>query len=304
MAGNFEGIRKHNFGIEIEMTGLTRCQAAQAISKVLGGRINHEGGSYDKYTVKDEKGRDWSIVYDGSIHCVDASGNHASRSYSVELNSPVLGYEDIPLLQEVIRALRKAGGKCGPEYMCGTHIHISAYDYTPQQIRNLVNIFASKEDFLWDALQVSSARSGYCKKSDSLLVEQINRKKPKTIEEIKELWYRGNVSEQYRHYSDTRYEDFPRMYRKELFEVEIDGRIREGMAYLMNYGEISPPSPMYYNGIKKGYEDNGMDTSYLRTAPEQAVAYSQTKTMHEDEDFIEDLDNDCDEFEAFQMTFE
>ena len=132
------------------MTGLTRCQAAKAIAKVLGGTPNHEGGTYDKYTVRDEKGRDWSIVYDGSIKCVDANGNNASKSYSVELNSPVLGYEDIPLLQEVIRALRHAKGRCGPEYCCGTHIHISADDYTPQQIRNLVNIFASKEDFLWD----------------------------------------------------------------------------------------------------------------------------------------------------------
>lgn len=205
MAGNFEGIRTRNFGIEIEMTGLTRCQAARAIAKVLGGTAFHEGGSYDKYTVDDEQGRTWSIVYDGSVKCVDANGNSASKSYSVELNSPVLGYEDIPLLQEVIRALRHAKGRCGPEYCCGTHLHISADDYTPQQIRNLVNIFASKEDFLWDALQVSSAREGYCSKSDKHFVEQLNQKKPKTIEKIKELWYRGNMSEQYRHYSNTRY---------------------------------------------------------------------------------------------------
>ena len=160
---------------------------------------------YDKYTVDDERGREWSIVYDGSIRCVDANGNHASKSYSVELNSPVLEYEDIPLLQEVIRALRHAKGRCGPEYCCGTHLHISADDYTPQQIRNLVNIFSSKEDFLWYALQVSSTRSGYCAKSDPRFVEELNRKKPKTIEKIKKLWYRGNMSEQYRHYSNTRY---------------------------------------------------------------------------------------------------
>lgn len=205
MAGNFEGIKTRNFGIEIEMTGLTRCQAAKAIAKVLGGTVHHEGGSYDKYTVDDEQGREWSIVYDGSIKCVDANGNNASKSYSVELNSPVLGYEDIPLLQEVIRALRHAKGRCGPEYCCGTHIHISADDYTPQQIRNLVNIFASKEDFLWDALQVSSAREGYCAKVDKQFVEELNRKKPKNMEKIKELWYRGNMNEQYRHYSNFRY---------------------------------------------------------------------------------------------------
>ena len=77
MAGNFEGIKTRNFGIEIEMTGLTRCQAARAIAKVLGGTAFHEGGSYDKYTVDDEQGRTWSIVYDGSVKCVDANGNSA-----------------------------------------------------------------------------------------------------------------------------------------------------------------------------------------------------------------------------------
>lgn len=52
MAGNFDGIKTRNFGIEIEMTGLTRCQAAKALSGVLGGEVVHEGGTYDKYTVK------------------------------------------------------------------------------------------------------------------------------------------------------------------------------------------------------------------------------------------------------------
>ena len=48
MAGNFDGIKTRNFGIEIEMTGLTRCQAAKALSGVLGGEVVHEGGIYDK----------------------------------------------------------------------------------------------------------------------------------------------------------------------------------------------------------------------------------------------------------------
>lgn len=205
MASNFEGIKTRKFGIEIEMTGLTRCQAAKAISRVLGSEVVHEGGSYDKYVVTDSKERNWSVVYDGSIRCYNANGDHASKSYSVELNSPVLEYEDIPLLQEVVRSLRKAGGVTGPRYCEGTHIHISADDYTPQQIRNLVNIFASKEDFLWDALQVSSARESYCHKMDKTFIEEINRKKPKDMEYIKRLWYHGRMSEQFQHYSTSRY---------------------------------------------------------------------------------------------------
>lgn len=205
MAGNFEGIKTRSYGIEIEMTGLTRCQAAKAISRVLGGEVVHEGGTYDKYTVRDHKNRDWSVVYDGSINCYNANGDRAPKSYSVEMNSPVLEYEDIPLLQEVVRSLRKAGGVTGPRYCAGTHIHISADDYTSQQIRNLVNIFASKEDFLWDALQVSSARESYCHKMDKQFIEDINRKKPKDMEEIKRLWYHGRMNEQFQHYSKSRY---------------------------------------------------------------------------------------------------
>lgn len=205
MAGDFEGIKKRNFGIEIELTGITRCQAANAISEVLGGEINHVGGSYDKYTVDDSSGRTWSLVYDSSIEAHDESGGTSNSSYRVELNSPVLEYDDISLLQEVIRALRKAGGVTGPAYRCGTHLHISADDFTARQLINLVNIFSSKEDYLWDALQVSTARSNYCQKIDRDFVDQLNRKKPKTIAEIQKLWYRGDESEVYHHYSNTRY---------------------------------------------------------------------------------------------------
>lgn len=205
MSKNFEGIKTRKYGIEIEMTGLTRSQAAKAMANILDGSVEHEGGSYDKYVVTDSKNRKWAIVYDGSINCYNANGEHASKSYSVEMNSPVLEYEDIPLLQEVVRALRKAGGVTGPRYCAGTHIHISADDYTPQQIRNLVNIFASKENFLWDALQVSSARESYCHKMDKQFIEKIKRKKPKDMEEIKKLWYRGRMSEQFQHYSNSRY---------------------------------------------------------------------------------------------------
>lgn len=87
----------------------------------------------------------------------------------MELNSPVLEYADIPLLQEVIRALRKAGGVTGPAYRCGTHLHILADDFTARQLINLVNIFSSKEDYLWDALQVSTARSNFVKKLTRIL---------------------------------------------------------------------------------------------------------------------------------------
>ena len=57
MSSNFDGIKTRKYGIEIEMTGLTRSQAAKAMANVFDGRVEHEGGSYDKYVVTDSKNR-------------------------------------------------------------------------------------------------------------------------------------------------------------------------------------------------------------------------------------------------------
>lgn len=205
MSGNFDGIKTQKYGVEIECTGVTRASAAKAMSKVLGGSVEHFGGGYDKYNVCDSKGRRWSVVYDSSIRCVDKNGRSASREYSVELVTPVLEYEDMPLLQEVVRAVRKAGGVTGAEYQAGIHVHIDGTPYDARTLRNLVNIFASKENFLFDMLQVSPMRETYCQKVDREFLEKLNKQKPKTIEGIKKLWYKGNMDEVYHHYSSTRY---------------------------------------------------------------------------------------------------
>lgn len=90
--------------------------------------------------------------------------------------------------------------------------------------------------------------------------------------------------------------------------MNVNGSIREGMAYLMNRDGISPPSPMYYNSIKKGYEDNGMDTKYLHDALVRAVEYQQSleyesRLSDNPEDIDEEFD-DMDESDLYQMTLE
>lgn len=189
MSKNFDGIKTQRFGCEVECTGLTRSAAAKAISKVLNGEVVHEGGSYDKYTVKDEKGRKWSVVYDGSIRCENKSGSSASKLYSVEMVTPVLEYEDIPLLQETVRSLRRNGGRCNSSV--GIHIHINGEPFDARALRNFVNIIASKEDMIYNALQVGSGRQSYCKKINKDFLERLNRKKPKTLDEFKSIWYNG-----------------------------------------------------------------------------------------------------------------
>ena len=69
------------------------------------------------------------------------------------------------------------------------HQRVEINELSCRRIRNLVNIFSSKEDFLWDALQVSTARECYCQKCDQDFVAKLNRQKLRTMEDIKQSWY-------------------------------------------------------------------------------------------------------------------
>jgi hypothetical protein len=195
------------FGIEIEMTGITRRDAALAAQTVLGGTLAYGGSYYDTYELKTSDGRNWKFTYDGSIRCETKRNGireAATRLYSVELVSPILTYEeDIENLQEVIRALRKAGAFTNNS--SGIHIHLDGQDHTPRSIRNFVNIIYSRNDLFYKALGIEANRARYCKKMDEHLVAAMNRKKPTTFASIESIWYEGYRGNRDAHYHDSRY---------------------------------------------------------------------------------------------------
>jgi len=203
-------MRTQNFGIEIEMTGVTRSEAATVLSMYFGTEVEHWGGGYDEYQVLDQKGRAWKLVSDGSIATMKkVRGRYVAtdrKQYSVELVSPILTYEDIEPLQELIRLLRKVGAVSESKYNCGIHIHIDAKPHTPNSLKNLVNLMASKEDLLYKSLNVDYARMNFCKKVNESLIATINRRKPKTFTELANIWYQGyDRQERARHYHQSRY---------------------------------------------------------------------------------------------------
>lgn len=198
----------NKFGIEIEFTGITRSEAARVAAEHLGGTISSTGDYYGTQKIIAPDGRAWKFMSDASInkqHKVsDKKTATADGEYSVELVSPILTYrKDIETLQELIRKLRKAGAFANTS--CGIHIHLDGAPHTPRSIRNFVNIIASKNDLFYKALQIAPERMRYCKKMDSFLVDRMNRRKPKTIKEIEEIWYEGYSDDRSRHYHDSRY---------------------------------------------------------------------------------------------------
>lgn len=199
-------IQGQNFGIEIEMTGVTRVRAAEVVAGYFGTSSQYDRGAYDAYSVRDNERRVWKLVSDGSIDCQRKEGRRkvsADRNYSVELVSPICKYSDIETVQELIRKLREAGAFVNSS--CGIHIHIDAAPFDAIKLRNLVNIMAAKEDMIYKALKVSRGRENdYCKKIDPAFLERLNRNKPNTLEKFKSLWYNGRDGS-HEHYHSSRY---------------------------------------------------------------------------------------------------
>lgn len=200
-------MKSQKFGIEIEFTGLTRYMAAKKAADFFKTKPEHTGGRYDGYHIKDGEGRVWKIVSDGSIDPQKKEKGEivpANDTYKVELVSPILNYSDIEYLQELVRKLRKAGMFVNKS--CGIHIHIDGANHTPVSLRNFVNLIASKEELLYKALEIDYERLRYCKKVNEKLLNTINKKKPKTLQALADLWYEGYGSEsRERHYHRSRY---------------------------------------------------------------------------------------------------
>lgn len=198
-----EEMKKQTIGVEVEMNSITRTAAARKAAEFFGtNRCENTArrNGYSTWSAWDAQGREWKFQKDISIAGPDDE--------KCELVTPILTYDDIPTLQELIRILRKAGAKSDAKRGCGVHIHIGAKGHTPQTLRNLANIMASHESLLASALNLDRLRMArYCRTVDSRFLEEINRKKPSTMSQLADIWY-GSQGENYgrsAHYNGSRY---------------------------------------------------------------------------------------------------
>ncbi|MCB5474269.1 amidoligase family protein [Blautia luti] len=196
-------MKKQTIGVEVEMNNITREAAARKAATYFGtGRYQNTAGrnGYCTWSAWDAQGREWKFQKDVSICGDDA--------HKCEMVTPILTYEDIPTLQEIIRILRKAGAKSDATRGCGVHIHIGAKGHTPQTLRNLANIMASHESLIAEALDLDHYRmSRYCRTVNPDFLEAVNKKKPTTMSELADIWYVENGAAYGRshHYNDSRY---------------------------------------------------------------------------------------------------
>ncbi len=196
-----ENMKKQTIGVEIEVANISRERAIKTVGKFFESSPTYmrEYDSYDSYIYKDPKGRTWRVMRDSSIQA-------RRDSEKAELVTPILKYEDIEDLQEIVRQLRHAGAISNPKHGCGVHIHIGADGHTPQTLRNLANMMASHEDLLIDALTLDRARvRTYADVVDKAFLKSINRYKPTTMAKLADLWYADSYGSRSAHYNRSRY---------------------------------------------------------------------------------------------------
>ena len=196
-------MKDQSIGVEIEMNHITRERAARLAADLFGtNRYENTAGrnGYCTWSAWDAQGREWKFQRDVSISGPD--------SEKCELVTPILKYDDIQTLQELVRRLRKAGAISHAGIGAGVHIHIGAKGHTPQTLRNLANIMASHERLIADALKIDQGRMNrYCRTVNPKFIEQVNKKKPTTMAQLADIWYTSNGANYGRshHYNESRY---------------------------------------------------------------------------------------------------
>lgn len=202
-------ILNQKFGVEVEMYNITRAQAAVVVKKTLEAWMHEDyaidgpGIHLDERRIHPDGCRRtagvWKIESDSSIRA-------RYESERTELVSPMLTWEQMPLLQQIIRNLRAAGARSDPAHACGVHVHVDGAGHTARSLLNLTNIMASHEQLLIGAIGVDPERiSAWCRTVDVNFLRQVNAKQPKTLDEMKNVWYRSQFCTGSGHYNPSRY---------------------------------------------------------------------------------------------------
>lgn len=90
-----------------------------------------------------------------------------------------------------------------------------------------------------------------------------------------------------------RYEGWPHLYRKEMMDVELEGKNVSAMVYVMNdERSLGMPSEVYYRIIEEGYHSVGFDTAVL----EHALARTEEMMEQENAQYHQQGFDDMDGF--------
>mgnify|MGYP000644647327 CR=1 FL=1 len=199
-----EEMKRQTIGVEVEMNNITRENAARIAADYFGtGRYKYtaDRNGYYTWSAWDTEGREWKFQRDVALQGVD--------SEKCELVTPILKIRRYSAFAGTYKKTQKSKSqKANATRGCGVHIHIGANGHTAQTLRNLANIMASHESLIASALNISQSRiNNYCRMVSPKFLDNLNRRKPRTMSELADIWYTSNGANYGRtqHYNDSRY---------------------------------------------------------------------------------------------------
>lgn len=170
---------------------------ASSRSFTIAGNLEHVGGTYDAWEVRDGRNRVWAIVADSSLSNVPAN-------LRAEVVSPILTYDGIPEFQEVIRSVRKCGAQVDEK--CGLHVHVGTENFDGRALINLAKTFYKYEPLIIAALGVNEQRlRHYIKPLSSEFIARLEKLRTRSKIEVNRAWY-GQINNHPTRYCSSRYQ--------------------------------------------------------------------------------------------------
>ncbi len=170
------------FKIKIETKRQHRHEVAEAIQKIVGGKIEHIyfPVCYDPWHVIDRHGRTWKIVAEPSMRIL--------QYLQAKIVSPTLTYDDIPELKRVIQAVRELGVES--DGSCGIHIAVDAQEFDARAIKNLFKMVAKREHVIEYALGTTQWRlHRFCKRVEKRFFRDGLGNAVNNLDDLNTAWY-------------------------------------------------------------------------------------------------------------------
>ncbi len=190
------------FGVELECFGEDLVSALARVAEATGGNVARPG-------VVLPDGRAWIAKSDPSIQ-----PRRPNRQTGLELVSPICTYADLPMVQEVVRALWASGYRVNNS--CGLHVHVGVPGLDALMARALLGFWHRFQPNLFLAAGTEGAgRLRYARQMPAdILTKARELGLSSGLPHVAGLWYSGDPARPFagavlnggaNNHSDTRY---------------------------------------------------------------------------------------------------
>ena len=149
-------MRWKKYGVEIDMTGITRKAVAEILAEQFDTKVVF-CLSDNGYNVPDQNQRLWRILPSDSIKAEKYNGEKvvgANYMYQVKLLSPFLYENEFPMLEKALEQLELRGAIVNDSTKMNLLLDVSCIENWEKYQTNLENLYESKGELFQKALDI------------------------------------------------------------------------------------------------------------------------------------------------------